>query len=186
MNVKDSLREKKLLYKIKKDRDPEAYGELYSLYIERIYRFISFKVSSRSEAEDLTSDIFLKAWNYLAEGKYSDVRSFSGFIYKVAKTTLVDFYRKKGREQLCSLEDLKEQGTDAKEYEMIHDRYEAEKILKALKKMKREYQEIIILRYMDSLSGSEIAVILGKSRTNVRVTLHRALQVLKNILQKEQ
>ena len=186
MNVKDSLIEKKLLYKIKKDRDAEAYGELYNLYIEKIYRFVSFKVSSRSEAEDLTSDIFLKAWNYLAEGKYGDIRNFSGFIYKVARTTLIDFYRKKGKEQLCSIEDLPEFGVEAVEYGSIHDRYEAEKILKAVKKMKREYQEIIILRYMDSLSGSEIANILGKSTVNVRVTLHRALQVLKHILQKEQ
>ena len=55
------IAEKILLYRLQVERDPEAYGTLYDIYVRRIYRFVYFKVSSHEEAEDITSDVFLKA-----------------------------------------------------------------------------------------------------------------------------
>ena len=56
------IEEKRLLYKVQTQQDAEAYAKLYDMYVERLYRFILFKVSHRQVAEDLTSDVFLKKW----------------------------------------------------------------------------------------------------------------------------
>ena len=61
--------EKKLLYRLQYNQDPEAFTGLYDLYVKRIYRFVFFKVSSHEEAEDITSEVFLKAWRYITEKK---------------------------------------------------------------------------------------------------------------------
>ena len=66
-----SLKEKSLLYKVREKQDAVAYGELYDYYVTRIYRFIFFKVRTKEEAEDLTSEVFLKTWEYINSTKKS-------------------------------------------------------------------------------------------------------------------
>ena len=63
--MSNPLHEKLLLYRVRTKKDPEAYGKIYDLYARRIYRFVYFKVSSEEEAQDLTADVFLKAWSFL-------------------------------------------------------------------------------------------------------------------------
>ncbi|HYE59615.1 MAG TPA: hypothetical protein VEA18_00320, partial [Candidatus Kapabacteria bacterium] len=82
--VKEHLKEKKLLYRVQVDHDKDAFGELYDLYVEKIYRFVFFKISDRAETEDVVSEIFLKTWNYLINKEKGEVDSFSGFVYQVA------------------------------------------------------------------------------------------------------
>ncbi len=178
----NKISEKLLLHRIRTKRDPQAFGELYDLYIDKIYRFIFFKVSSKEIAEDITSDVFLKTWNYLTDGKKREIKSFSGLLYRVARTSLVDFYRKQGREISRSEDLLQNIIIDDDQYKLIHNRYEVEQVLKVVSTMKRDYQEILTLRYIDELSVSEIADILEKKSTNVRVTIHRALKVLKKLI----
>lgn len=180
-----SLKEKKLIYKVVAKKDPEAFGQLYDLYIEKVYRFIFFKVSNREEAEDLTSDAFLKTWNYLITLSDQEIKSFSALIYKVARNNIIDFYRQRAKRQECSIEIAIEEAVALEDdnQEKMQKKQEASQILKHLKKLKQEYQELIFLRYIEELSVKEISQILNKRQTNVRVTLHRAMNTLKKILQ---
>lgn len=176
--------EKILLYRLKTKSDPESYAKLYDTYVEQIYRFVYFKVSSREEAEDLTSDVFLKAWHYVQEGR--DIKNFKALLYKIARNCIIDLYRKKSAKPESYLEDQMEKGFEAgdggawlkKETAVL----DSEQIIKALKKLKQEYQEVITLRYVDELEVSEIAEIVGKGQVTVRVTLHRAITKLKTFL----
>ena len=141
---------------------------------------------NKEEAEDITSDVFLKTWNYLTSDTHKDViRSFSGLIYRIARNALVDFFRHKSTRQECTLDTLEIEDTN-NAFEKIEVHHEAEYVIRVLKKMKREYQEIILLRYVEELSIAEISDILNKKKTNVRVTLHRALVILKSLLQDHQ
>lgn len=184
--MKDVMNEKLLLYKVRIKRDPEAYGLLYDLYVKKIYRFIFFKISSREEAEDLTSEVFLKAWNYLVENSEQEIRSFASFIYRIARNLVVDFYRERAKRLPESsldavVETLVVEDVSGEHQSMISG--EVEEIMKTLKKMKLEYQEAVLLHYIEELSAGEVARILGKSQINVRVTLHRALKKLKELLE---
>ncbi|OGH71986.1 MAG: hypothetical protein A3C74_02465 [Candidatus Magasanikbacteria bacterium RIFCSPHIGHO2_02_FULL_44_13] len=186
--MKDLINEKLLLYKVRIKRDPEAYGLLYDLYVKKIYRFVFFKISSREEAEDLTSEVFLKAWNYLVENSEQEIRSFASFIYRIARNLVVDFYREKARRSSeLPLEAVIEivAAAGAGEEQRLEVDGEIDEIMKVLKKMKLEYQEAVLLHYIEELSAGEVARILGKSQISVRVTLHRALKKLKELLEKK-
>ncbi|PIZ96358.1 MAG: hypothetical protein COX80_01525 [Candidatus Magasanikbacteria bacterium CG_4_10_14_0_2_um_filter_33_14] len=179
--MKAKYQEKFLVHKIQQNGDTESFAILYDLYIQKIYRFNYIKLSNREEAEDLTSEVFLKAWNYLIGNPDQVIKSFSGLIYRITRTTLVDFYRQNNKKEV-SIDDIADIPSDAGIIKKLGAKQEAERVLKTLKKMKREYQEIIVLKYIEELSTSEIGDILGKNITNVRVTLHRAVKILKKLL----
>ena len=176
-----SFQERILIRKLKL-KDKEAFAELYDLYLDKIYRFVYFKVSNISEAEDLTSQIFLKVWQLTLEGKIKTELSFQSFLYKVARNIVIDYYRSsKNKLQPVSLDEA----IDIPDTKIISQEQAVEKeidkkeIEKKLKKLKSEYQEIIILHYLNELSIKEIAGILNKKKGNVRVILQRALAALK-------
>lgn len=179
------ISEKLLLYRLQAKQDPEAFAELYDLYVKRIYRFVYFKVSGHEEAEDLTSEVFLRTWNYISDGK--DISSFSGLLYRIARNCIIDFYRQKSVHgsavYLSEMSETDELNDLGRSVEKIEANLEALEIIQAIKKMKQEYQEILTLKYVDGLTTDEIAEIVDKGKIAVRVTLHRAVGRLKKILE---
>lgn len=184
--MKDKVLEKILLFRVERQQDTDSFATLYDKYVERIYRFVYFKVGTQEEAEDITSEVFLKAWNYLREKK--DIKSFSGFLYRIARNLIIDFYRARAAQPEILSTDRNE---NAEGEEAEADKWYAESqvesempgIVVALKKLKQEYQEVLTLKYVDGLSINEIAEITGKGAISVRVTQHRALKKLKQILE---
>ena len=169
-----------LLFLKVKNKDPEAYGKFYDLYVERIYRFIYFKVSSRAEAQDLTSEVFLKLWQYIKDDR--DIKNINPFIYVIARNLVIDFYRqrstKQGKERPHGAGAC--EPSDGGELAIAQSaKFDLQLILKGLENLKDEYKEIIILRFLDELSIGEIAEITKKSHGSVRVIIHRALRALK-------
>ena len=179
----DEINQKLLLYKLQTKKDPEAFAQLYDIYAPRIYRFVFFKVSNHEEAEDITSDVFLKAWHYINEQKR--VESFSGLLYRIARNLVIDLYRRRTNQPVIALEKI-EIGDKGDLVEELSDKIESKKIIQDLEKLKYEYKEIVTLRYVDGLEISEIATITGKGEIAVRVTIHRALKKLKNIVGKKE
>jgi len=183
------LQEKYLLFKAK-NKDPEAYSKVYDLYADRIYRFVFFKINNQEEAQDLTSEVFLKTWQYITSGK--DILNLNAYLYKVARNLVIDHYRKAsqkevsidalagGIESLAETADLKVEETKA-----LEDKLQMEKIEVKLMGLKDEYREVIILRYVDDLSIGEIAEIVVKKKGAVRVILFRALNALKELMGEE-
>lgn len=180
------IKEKILLYKIYTKKDTDAYAELYDLYIKRIYRFVFFKVGSHENAEDVTSEVFLKTWQYLIGGSesVSDIKSFSGLLYRIARNSIIDFYRARATKNEVPINEDTDMSDNGAWYGQLGDKIETEKIIKTIKKLKQEYQEVLTLKYVDELDIREISEITGKGQVAVRVTLHRALKKLKELLGK--
>ena len=176
-----NIEEKILLYAVRTKNDPEAYGKLYDLYIDRVYRFVLFKISHKEQAEDLTSEIFLKAWRYLIRPDEKSVKHFRGFIYQITRNTIIDWYRERAKKQEFSLDSVAEAPARHGSPEQIADMFDANLTLELLKKLKQEYQEVIFLKYVEGFSTADIARIVGKKPTAVRVTLHRAIKKLKSL-----
>ena len=180
----------KLLYLRLTKKDKEAFVKTYDLYFDQIYRFVYFKVSSREEAEDLTSIVFLKTWGYVQDKSIKDYNTLKSLLYKVARNSVIDHYRKKSSqaEQLSidsgKMEiDLPDTNQDIHKNLEIADDYS--QIKESLLELKEEYREIIVMRYVNELSIKEIALSLNKNRGNVRVTLYRALKALRNIVKEK-
>ncbi len=182
------IEEKLLLYKIKKN-DKEAFVKAYDLYINQLYRFIYFKVGSREEAEDLCSAVFLKTWHYILENTLKDHRTLKALLYKIARNSIIDHYRKNKDRETVSLngdhgiEVIDEKQSASKIMELKTDLFVLET---KLPELKDEYREVIILRFVNELSIKEIAEILDKSKGNVRVLIFRALKALKELLENDE
>jgi RNA polymerase sigma-70 factor (ECF subfamily) len=179
------LKEKQLLYLIKVNKDADAFASLYDIYVSRVYRFVYFKVSNRQEAEDIVADLFLKAWKYLTSDDTKEVGSFSGLIYDMARNATVDWYRKNAQSHVCALDDIVHLSDGSDIAQSAADSFDSQALLKQIKTMKHEYQEVLILKYVEDLSMSEIATLLGRSQVSVRVTLHRATKKLKELSEKK-
>jgi len=180
-----SIFKQKLLLIRAQNGDSEAFGEIYDLYVDKIYRFIFFKVSSHETAEDLTAEVFLKTWQYIIEPDSREVGNLNALLYQSARNIVIDYYRSTiRREVLTDGESLKliEDSRQQSLLEKVEELTEVENIETNLRKLKDEYREVIILKFIDELSNKEISKILDKSTGAVRVLVHRALNVLKNTI----
>ena len=176
------LKDKFLLWRIKSKRDAEAYGEIYDQYIAKIYRFIFFKVGRAEDAEDIASETFLRAWQYINEGK--PVKYLNALLYSIARNLVIDHFRQKKSKSEVALdyETMENIGDENKTIKNIEVGQEMKQILESLQSLKDEYREVIVMHYIDELGVGEIAEILGKSNGNVRVLLHRALAAAKETI----
>ncbi len=179
------FKEKYFLFKAK-NKDPEAFAKVYDFYAERIYRFIYFKVSNKEDAQDLTSEVFLKTWQYIIDGG-KEIKNLNALFYKVARNLVVDYYRKGSSQKEVLLEDemLERQAKITEGLEKIEAKLQVEKIEAKLKELKDEYREVIILRHVDGLSIADIAEIFGRKKGAVRVLLYRALNTLKELMEEK-
>lgn len=181
--------DKKLFFRLKK-KDKDAFIEAYDLYADDIYRFVFFKIGHDEEAKDLTSAVFLKVWNYAQSKGLDESKSLRAFIYKTARNLIIDHYRQL-RETEARLDDtervlggmlIDEKQNLKKQSEILSD---MEMVKEGLTKLKDEYREIILLRFIDELSFAEISEVTGKAAGNIRVLTFRALQALKEILEEK-
>lgn len=179
------LSETILLAKVRHQNSAEAFAELYDAYVKRVYRFIYFKVRSAEDAEDITAEVFLKTWHYIRE-REAEIKSFSGLVYQIARTTIIDWYRRAARRPETVVLEPEEQAATLSDRNAWMRQFETavqhKEILAALTRLKHDYQELVMLRYIEDLSIQEIADITGKTALTVRVTLHRALKKLEELV----
>ncbi len=178
--------EEKILFSRLKNKDKQAFIKAYDLYIDKIYRFVLFKIGDSEEAKDLTSAIFLKTWNYIRGNNLVDYKTLKSLIYKIARNAIIDHYRKSNllnrtliNDSASQLEIIDEKQNIMRQAEISSDFKDLE--IK-LMRLKDGYREIIILRFIEGLSIAEIAEILNKSKSNVRVLTHRALEALRKLM----
>ncbi len=179
------LKEKFLLFRIRAKKDPDAFGAIYDAYVEQLYRFVYFKVPTAEVAEDLTSETFLKAWQYLKEKR--EVPNLQALLYSVARSVVIDYYRATASERgnLPLDDSLASESSDAMSEKFLRDvetKFDTSLAIEKLRGLKDEYREVVVMKYLDELSTKEIAAALGKSATNVRVLLHRATRALTDAL----
>jgi RNA polymerase sigma-70 factor (ECF subfamily) len=163
------------------DGDAEAFGDLYVHHVDAIYRYVFYKVGSEKRAEDLTEQVFLKAWQAMDAYEPRGYR-FSSWLYRIAHNTVVDHHRMKKDES--SLEAIAFTLADESlgPEETLMKKREVARLVEALAELSKEKQELIILRFVEGLSHAQVAEILDKSEGACRVMQHRALARLSDIL----
>lgn len=181
--------QEKAIYSSLLKKDREAFVRAYDLYVDKIYRYVYFKVGKKEEAQDLTSEVFLKAWNYIQDNQISNYKTLKALFYKIARNLVIDYYRKKSNKESISLENeivaINIADENQNIFEKINISSEVEEVLKRMSELKDEYREALALRYIDELSITEISEILEKTKGNTRVLVFRALKTLKeNLLEK--
>lgn len=179
----------KILFSRLKNKDKEAFVRAYDLHVDDIYRFIFFKVGNKEEAQDLSSIVFLKAWNHIQTNTLKDFKTLKSLLYKIARNAIIDHYRENRKTNITSIDneatpvDVIDDGQDLAK--TIENAFEFSLVEKRLVELKDEYREIIILRFIEELSITEIAKILSKTKGNVRILTYRALKALRDLMEKK-
>jgi len=169
-----------------KNKDPESFAQVYDLYVDKIYRFIYFKVSQPELAQDLTAETFLKGWEYLVSGNKVD--NLSALLYRIARNLVIDHYRKKHTQEVIIDEELLEHESSLvatqlpKLQDVVGAKLELEQLIVLMQELKEEYREVLILKHIEEFSIGEIAQVTQKNAGAVRVTLHRAQKALQVLL----
>jgi RNA polymerase sigma-70 factor, ECF subfamily len=151
--------------------DVEAYGQLYGLCLNRIYRYVFSRVKNVMQAEDITEEVFIRAWKAIksCQGKES---TFIPWLYHIAHNYLVDVWRKNSREVSYENLDLADDCDPEKEAD---NNIELQKVLEAVKNLPEPQRRVILLKFMDEIDTDEIGRILGKRQGAVRALQMRAL-----------
>lgn len=175
-----------LIVKKAKKGNQEAFGQLYDKYITKIYRFIFFKVETKSEAEDITQQVFLKAWQNIYSFKNKKGARFSSWLYRIAKNAVIDHYRTK--KEYIDIEDIKydkEFASSSDIEEKIQNTKKFKEVKKAIQNLSEDEQEVVVMKFVDELSNKEIGKILNKTQGTIRVIQYRALKKLKNFFEEK-
>jgi RNA polymerase sigma-70 factor (ECF subfamily) len=159
--------------------DDAAFEQLYYHYFPKIYSYVMKRVGGRESAEDIVSEVFLKAFANL--NKYqSRGFTFGAWLYRIATNCLTDHYRKRSRrpEDLDEEAMEKEPGQEAahKEAERSSDRQAIEMVLARLPE---RYSQAVYLRYFAEMEIYEIAEVMKVSKAHASVLIHRALESFK-------
>ena len=167
------------LIKSAKNGDREAFGSLYDSHVAPIYRFILVKVGNKADAEDLTHQVFLSAWQGLSGYKFQGF-PFSSWLYRIASNAVIDFYRtnKKHADIDSVPEEVLAHNPD---FQTTADNEMMVRFVKsAMVDMDYDQQSVLTLKFVNDLSNKEIAKIINKSEGAVRVIQHRALKQLRS------
>jgi RNA polymerase sigma-70 factor (ECF subfamily) len=166
------------------DGNSEAFGQLYDAYMERIYRFVYFRVEDQQTAEDITSQVFLKAWSNLDRFQFSRT-PYLAWLYTIAHNAVIDHYRT--RKVTTALDDVQLSQPDHSELveNEIDLTVEMRSVKTALQSLTDDQQKVLTLKFIEGMSNNEIARHLGKREGAIRALQMRGLQALAKQLEEK-
>ena len=164
--------------------DAEAFGELYDRYVDQVYRYVLYRVPTAQLAEDLTSETFLRALRRISSFTWQG-RDVGAWFTTIARNLIADHY-KSGRYRLeMTVDDVSDSGAapvqagpEAEVLEAMQNKV----LLEAVKQLGAEQQECIVLRFLQGLSVSETAQVMGKNDGAIKALQYRAIRTLGRLL----
>lgn len=163
--------------------DKKAFGALYEIYLDAIYRFIYYRVSNEQEAEDMTEEVFIRAWGSLpriTDG--SEIQNFRSWLYRIARNLIVDRYRKKNLEfEMDDQTYLPDQNPQPDAAVLMEE--ESSLLREAIRNLEEPFREVLIHRFINELSHAETAGLMGLRENHIRVLQYRALKKLRSMME---
>ncbi len=162
--------------------DSQAFAQVYDALVKPIYRYIYYRVED-SIAEDLTEETFLKIWQNL--GKYKKgTTPFASWAFRIAHNLVVDYYRKNQSTDEIS-EELPDPHDHSAPDRQANLKLTQVRLRKIIRKLPDNYQQVIILKYINDLDNRQIAEATGKTEGAVRIIQFRALEQLRGLMSAE-
>lgn len=157
----------------------KQFLELYERYIDPMFKHCWFRISDHDKAKDTTQTVFEKTWEFLVRG--GDIANPKAFLYRIANNLIIDTYRKKKED---SLDTLMESGFDvaSDDHENVFKNLAHQEIVKLLDTLPLSYRDVLVMRYIDDLTLSEIAGIANETENLIAVRIYRGIKKLRDIL----
>jgi len=161
--------------------DEQAFADLYDTYLDNIYRFVYLRVEDQQTAEDITSNVFLRAWEKLGDYQFRGV-PFRAWLFRIARNAVIDHYRT--RKETAPLEVVintrDEQHLPVSQ--QVGLRIEAEGVMQSMQQLTEDQRNVLTLKLVHGLNTEEVAKTLGKRQGAVRALQMRGLQALAKII----
>ena len=162
------------------DRDQAAFADLYDLHVVRVYRHIYYLVGDSREAEDLTAQTFLKAWEAIDRYKERGA-PIVAWLLRIGHNLTVSYLRSK-RDHSELDEGYVDQKRGNSPEEVLEQTTDEKSVREAVLRLRDEQRQVIMLRFVEELDYREVAAMIGKSVPAVRVIQHRALGNLRKLM----
>jgi RNA polymerase sigma-70 factor (ECF subfamily) len=160
-------------------QDRQAFGELYEMHVDRIYNYVYYRTGNQHDAEDLTARVFFRAAQHISH--YQDQGApFAAWLFAITRNMLANWYRDSGKWKLIPFDNmLRQQVEDGPEYstEKGQDR---ELLLAAIRRLPAERQDLLILKFVERMTNSEIGQMMGRSEGAIKSLYHRTLSALRD------
>ena len=174
------LQEALLLTRIQSGEE-RAFVETYELFGPKIYRHALFRTSSPETAGDIMNETFMRAWETVRI-KAASIRHLRAFLYRIADNLIIDHYRRNARAAVAISDEIEQTlrapGDPHAELDLL---LKSERLAVALKRLRPESRDLLVMRYIDDLPIPQIAELTGKNKNAVYVALHRAVKELKAV-----
>lgn len=161
--------------------DTDAFAKLYDFYFPKVYAFIMAKTGSKSAAEDVVSDVFMKVLENLP--KYQDRGySFASWLFTVARNVLFDYYAKQKKGDTLPIEEgfeIKDEKDDFAPDKVASANELTSKVKAVMSKLPEREQTVLQMKFFGEMNNREIAATLNLSESNVGIILFRVLRKLK-------
>ena len=173
--------EEKVVQRAQKN-DPNAFAELYDEYFDKIYRYIALKIGDREEAEDMTQQVFLKAYQSISSFKWKGV-PFSAWLYRIAHNLIVDYLRKNTKRPDTLPDEVEvTDNTSKSPEELVEKRMDIEQVMEAARHLTEAQREVISLRFAGEMPIAQVAKVMGKSQGAIKALQHSAIVSLRKML----
>ncbi|MFC1993702.1 sigma-70 family RNA polymerase sigma factor [Chloroflexota bacterium] len=177
-------RDEKDLVRQAQSGNADAFAEIYEEYFDKVYRYTFYRVANRTEAEDLTQQVFLKAIQSISSFKWRGV-PFSAWIFRIARNQVIDYQRKASKMKTSTLDpEITASGSDPAS--IAERSMDIRWVNNAMTNLSQLQQEALSLRFAGELSTAETAKVMDKSEGAVKALQHSALATLRKILHEEE
>jgi len=159
----------------------QFFSQIYDEHVDKIYRFVFFKVSNEQIAQDISSETFTRLWKEISQDK--EIRNPSGFLFRVAKNMITDHYRAKDQNPviLDNLDAVLDRSQDIAQMAVQKDDMRA--VTVALEQLSEDHRLAVSMYYIEQEPISEVAKALNRSQGATRVLIHRGMKQLRQILE---
>ncbi|HEY83414.1 MAG TPA: sigma-70 family RNA polymerase sigma factor [Dehalococcoidia bacterium] len=174
------MQDEESLVRRAQEQDQAALTGIYEANFDRIYRYIALKIGDRTEAEDMTQQVFLSAFKSISSYKHRGT-PFSAWLFRIAHNQVVDYLRKKSKRATVPLEKVPERGGGDPRLE-VEQSLTMEELASATSKLTPAQREVLSLRFAGGLSVAQVAKVMGKSEGAIKALQHSAIVSLRKIL----
>ena len=174
------MQDEESLIRRAKQRDQDAFAQLYEEHFDKIYRYVVLRIGDQTEAEDMTQQVFLNALQSISSFKWKGI-PFSAWLFRIAHNLVVDFIRKEKRKPTIPLEESLAVSDSNPQLE-AERRLDIEQLVSVTKRLTDAQREVISLRFAGGLSVAEVAKAMGKSQGAVKALQHSAIVALRKAL----
>jgi len=159
----------------------QFFSQIYDEHVDKVYRFVFFKVSNEPLAQDITSETFTRLWKEISNDR--ELKNPTGFLFQICRNLITDHYRTKDQNPvildnpetiLDKCQDIAGQAVQKDDMRMV---------TVALDKLSDDHRLALSMYYIEQEPVSEVAKALGKSQGATRVIIHRGMKHLREIME---